>query len=87
VFFLLEYSSLSAKKMTRYSSLESFCIATRVWFLDILWPLAKKGVEITTVVYFWYADHLYWAMLTTSAILLPGILEVKAMNVYEYRVF
>ena len=63
--------------MSRFSAWDSFCLVTRVWILDILLPLARKGVELTTIVYFWYTDHYYWGLLTTSAILLPGILEVK----------
>ncbi len=63
--------------MTRFSSWECFCIASRVWLLDIFWPLARMGVEITTVVFFWYTDHYYWGVLTTSALLLPGIIEVR----------
>ena len=65
--------------MTRFSAWESFCITTRVWLLDILWPLAKLGVELTTLVYFWYADHHYWAILLTGSILMPGIIEVRTM--------
>ena len=64
------------QEMTRFSAWQAFCLACRVWILDIMFPLARKGVEITTVVYFWYSDHYYWGMLTTGALLLPGILEV-----------
>ena len=63
--------------MTRFSAWESFCITSRVWLLDILWPLAKLGVELTTLVYFWYGDHHYWAILLTGSILMPGIIEVR----------
>jgi hypothetical protein len=65
--------------MARFSAWESFCLVCRVCILDVLFPLARKGVEITTIVYFWYTDHYYWGALTTAALLIPGVLEVFGM--------
>ena len=53
----------------------SCCLSWRVFCFDIVWPILKKCIEITTIACLVFFGHYEWALLTLTMLLLPGLLE------------